>query len=74
MKSFLNHISAPSFPIAGLDKMVLRVPPVVAKPTPEAGGLHLQLAVGDRHGDSDRGDRRPALCSVLGRASSFEAI
>ena len=35
MKTFLNHISAPNIPIAGLDKMVLRMPPVVAKPTPE---------------------------------------
>ena len=36
MKSFLNHVSAPSFPISGLDKLVTRVPPVVAKQTPEA--------------------------------------
>ena len=35
MKAYLNGLSAPSFPIPGLDKMVLRVPPVVAKPTPE---------------------------------------
>jgi lactate permease len=35
VKAFLNHISAPSFPIAGLDKMIERVPPVVAKPTAE---------------------------------------
>ena len=31
MKTFLNHISAPSIPIAGLDKLVLRMPPVVAQ-------------------------------------------
>ena len=35
MKTFLNHISAPSIPITGLDKLVLRMPPVVAQPTPE---------------------------------------
>lgn len=36
VKGFLNGISAPSFPMPGLDKLVLRVPPVVANPTPEA--------------------------------------
>jgi lactate permease len=36
VKGFLNNLSAPSFAIPGLDKMVARVPPVVAKPTPEA--------------------------------------
>jgi lactate permease len=36
MKAFLNAISAPAFPIAGLDKLVQRVPPVVASPKPEA--------------------------------------
>lgn len=35
VKSFLNHISAPNISIAGLDKMVARVPPVVATPTSE---------------------------------------
>jgi lactate permease len=35
VKAFLNGISAPSIPIPGLDKMVLRVAPVVANPTPE---------------------------------------
>jgi lactate permease len=35
VKDFLNGISAPRFPIAGLDKMIERVPPVVAKPTAE---------------------------------------
>jgi lactate permease len=35
VKGFLNHLSAPSLPMPGLDKLVLRVPPVVAKPTPE---------------------------------------
>ena len=34
-EGFLNGLSAPSFAIPGLDKMVARVPPVVAKPTPE---------------------------------------
>jgi lactate permease len=35
-KDFLNKISAPKFPIEGLHNMVIRVPPVVPKPTPEA--------------------------------------
>jgi lactate permease len=35
VKAFLNGLSAPSFVIPGLDKMVLRVAPVVPKPTPE---------------------------------------
>jgi lactate permease len=36
IKNFLNHISAPNIAMPGLDKMVLRVAPVVAKPTPES--------------------------------------
>src|SRR6187431_942645 len=35
-KNFLNTISAPKFAIEGLHNMVIRVPPVVPKPTPEA--------------------------------------
>jgi lactate permease len=35
-KTFLDHLSVPKFPIPGLDKMVMRMPPVVAKPTAEA--------------------------------------
>ena len=35
VKSYLNHLSAPTFAIPGLDKMVSRMPPVVDKPTPE---------------------------------------
>src|SRR5712691_8908898 len=34
-KGFLDGISAPKIPIHGLDKLVLRVPPVVANPAPE---------------------------------------
>src|SRR5438876_1085378 len=34
-KGFLDGIAAPKIPIHGLDKLVLRVPPVVAKPIPE---------------------------------------
>jgi lactate permease len=34
-KSFLDGISAPRIPIHGLDKLVLRTPPVVAKPLAE---------------------------------------
>ncbi|HEX8943490.1 MAG TPA: L-lactate permease [Gemmatimonadaceae bacterium] len=35
VKGILNHVSAPNLPMAGLDKLVLRMPPVVATPTPE---------------------------------------
>jgi lactate permease len=34
-KGFLDGIAAPKIPIHGLDKLVLRVPPVVAKPAAE---------------------------------------
>jgi len=34
-KSFLDGISAPRIPVPGLDRLVIRVPPVVAKPAPE---------------------------------------
>ncbi|MEO8304756.1 MAG: L-lactate permease [Betaproteobacteria bacterium] len=36
MKALLNDISAPKFPIDGLHNLVVRMPPIVAKPTPEA--------------------------------------
>ncbi len=35
VKTLLNHLSAPNFPMPGLDKLVSRVPPVVPTPTPE---------------------------------------
>jgi lactate permease len=35
LKGLLNHLSAPNLAVPGLDKMVLRMPPVVAKATPE---------------------------------------
>jgi lactate permease len=35
VKAFLNGISAPSIPIPGLDKMVIRTPPVLTKPIAE---------------------------------------
>jgi lactate permease len=41
VKSFLNHISSPNIPIAGLDKMVARVPPVVPTATNEAAVFSL---------------------------------
>ncbi|MDX6385207.1 MAG: lactate permease [Blastocatellia bacterium] len=34
-KAFLDGIAAPKIPVYGLDKLVLRVPPVVAKPAAE---------------------------------------
>jgi lactate permease len=36
IKDILNAISSPKFPIDGLHNLVVRMPPVVAKPTPEA--------------------------------------
>jgi lactate permease len=35
VKAWLNHLSAPNVPIAGLDKLVARVPPVVPRATTE---------------------------------------
>ena len=35
VKAWLNHLSAPNIPMPGLDRLVARVPPVVAKPTME---------------------------------------
>jgi lactate permease len=35
-KTFLDGIAAPKIPIYGLDKLVSRMPPVVAAPTPES--------------------------------------
>ena len=35
-KAFFDGISFPKIPVAGLDKLVLRMPPVVARPTPES--------------------------------------
>jgi lactate permease len=36
VKAFLNGIFAPSFPIGGLNQMVVKVPPAVPQPTKEA--------------------------------------
>jgi len=43
-----SKITNPQFPVAGIDKLVLRVPPVVAKPTPERAvfGLNWLSATG----------------------------
>ena len=35
-KAFLDGFFGPKFPVAGLDKLVQKMPPVVAKPSPEA--------------------------------------
>ncbi|HXJ03307.1 MAG TPA: L-lactate permease [Micropepsaceae bacterium] len=35
VKAFLNALFAPAFPVPGLHNLVLRMPPVVAMPTPE---------------------------------------
>ena len=57
IKAFLDGLSAVRFPVPGLDRLVFRVPPVVAVRDGRAGRLHVQLAV--VHGDGDlRGGRR----------------
>ena len=43
MKAFLNGLFAPSFPIAGLDKLIEKMPPVVPKPTKEGAVYVLGL-------------------------------
>ncbi len=39
-KALLDGISAPKIPVPGLDKLVLRMPPVVSKPTAEAAAFN----------------------------------
>jgi len=41
IKALLDGISAPRFPVPGLDKLVVRTPPVVAKETAEAAVFNL---------------------------------
>jgi lactate permease len=43
VKDYLNGLFAPKFPMEGLHNQVLRVPPVVAKATPEAAVYTLNL-------------------------------
>ena len=40
-KTFLDHLASPKIPVAGLHNLILRMPPVVAKPTPEAAIFQL---------------------------------
>jgi lactate permease len=40
-KAFLDHLASPKIPIAGLHNLILRMPPVVPKPTPEAAVFQL---------------------------------
>jgi lactate permease len=42
-KGFLDGIAAPKIPVHGLDKLVLRVPPVVAKPVAENAVFNFNL-------------------------------
>ena len=42
-KAFLNGIYAPQFPIEGLHNLIMKVPPVVATPHPEAAVFTLNL-------------------------------
>jgi lactate permease len=42
-KALLDGIAAPKIPIYGLDRLVLRVPPVVAKPAAEAAVLNFNF-------------------------------
>jgi lactate permease len=41
VKTWLNHLSAPNIPVPGLDRLVARVPPVVATPTTEPAAFAL---------------------------------
>lgn len=41
VKAFLDKISIVKIPVSGLHNLILRVPPVVAKPTPEAAVFNL---------------------------------
>ena len=71
-------------PMPGLaQRMVVKVPPVVAKPAPEARCLRLQHAVHDRHRHPGRGHRRRpghglragrACCRNMAERSSWCAI
>jgi lactate permease len=36
MKNYLNGVSAPKFPVPNLHNLVLKAPPIAARPTPEA--------------------------------------
>jgi lactate permease len=42
-KTFLDGVAAPKIPIYGLDRLVSRVPPVVAKPTPESAVFNFNV-------------------------------
>lgn len=42
-KSFLDGLAAPKIPVYGLDKLVSRVPPVVAQPTAESAVFNLNF-------------------------------
>src|SRR5205814_9951130 len=42
-KTFLDGIAAPKIPIYGLNQLVSRVPPVVAKPTAESAVFNLNF-------------------------------
>ena len=66
VKSFLNHISSPNIPIAGLDKMVARVPPVVPKATNEPAVFSLNWLSATGTAILHRGDHRGVRAPLLG--------
>ncbi|OWW19931.1 L-lactate permease [Noviherbaspirillum denitrificans] len=43
VKTFLNNLYAPKFPIEGLNNLIMKMPPVVPKPHPEAAVYVLNL-------------------------------
>ncbi|NIA54605.1 L-lactate permease [Massilia sp. TW-1] len=43
VKAYFNGVFAPKFPMDGLHNLIMRVPPVVAKPSPEAAVYVLNL-------------------------------
>ena len=61
------HLGAEASPMPGLDKMVLRVPPVVAEADGRAGGVSRSTGCRRRHGDSHRRDRLGLRAALLGR-------
>ncbi|MBV9948232.1 MAG: L-lactate permease, partial [Myxococcales bacterium] len=74
-KGLLDGLHAPKFPIPGLDKAVLRAPPVAAKPTPEAAVFRLNwlsatgtgLLLSGIVSGLLLGLRAPALLAIFGR-------
>ena len=57
-KAFLDGLFNPKLSVPGLDKLVLRVPPLVPEPRPEPAVLCFESIVGHRHGYPRGGNSR----------------